>query len=415
MSRHPRKTPQKRIVATYLAAGITGAAMAAVGMSTLLNNPAPGTPTLGIRLVSYQDCSYDPVGCDNTDLGSSAAAATVYTAQTSTDRPVIGEGGWLIGDGRNAAADCTGAACNGENGGLLGGSGGNGANGGKGGDAGAWWGNGGKGGDGLDAVYVNGAQTQAATAGGNGGHASHLVIAFCPGAVEHRGDRQGGVRELLLLRRQPHFGNCHDDNLTRVRKARPLEVVKGWSSGGQKSVHECWLGGRELASLRDTARRLDWSVIAPSLGSVFLLAGVLGGLGALPPEEAVYFVRTHDDAGTPLDGRQAWRLRLPPGGIPADSFWSFSMYAPTADGQRLRVALAIVPDEEGATATLSAQDELGEEVAAEQRTGRFLEIEPGLPAMGHMWRVEIADALATDLDHLTIVQHARRPVGKVVE
>jgi hypothetical protein len=35
----------------------------------------------------------------------------------------------------------------------------------------------------------------------------------------------------------------------------------------------------------------------------------------------------------------------------------------TADGLRLRVALAIVPDEEGATATLSAQDELGEEVA----------------------------------------------------
>lgn len=35
----------------------------------------------------------------------------------------------------------------------------------------------------------------------------------------------------------------------------------------------------------------------------------------------------------------------------------------TAQGQRLRVALAIVPDEEGATATLSAQDDLGEELA----------------------------------------------------
>ena len=35
----------------------------------------------------------------------------------------------------------------------------------------------------------------------------------------------------------------------------------------------------------------------------------------------------------------------------------------TANGQRLRVALAIVPDDEGATATLSAQDELGEELA----------------------------------------------------
>jgi hypothetical protein len=35
----------------------------------------------------------------------------------------------------------------------------------------------------------------------------------------------------------------------------------------------------------------------------------------------------------------------------------------TVDGQRMRVALAIVPDEEGATASLSAEDAFGEEVA----------------------------------------------------
>ena len=35
----------------------------------------------------------------------------------------------------------------------------------------------------------------------------------------------------------------------------------------------------------------------------------------------------------------------------------------TVEGRRIRVALAIVPDEEGATATLSAQDELGDELA----------------------------------------------------
>ena len=40
-----------------------------------------------------------------------------------------------------------------------------------------------------------------------------------------------------------------------------------------------------------------------------------------------------------------------------------TLFITTAQGQRLRVALAIVPDEEGATATLSAQDELGEELA----------------------------------------------------
>ena len=35
----------------------------------------------------------------------------------------------------------------------------------------------------------------------------------------------------------------------------------------------------------------------------------------------------------------------------------------TVDGRRIRVALAIVPDEEGATATLSAEDALGQEIA----------------------------------------------------
>ena len=35
----------------------------------------------------------------------------------------------------------------------------------------------------------------------------------------------------------------------------------------------------------------------------------------------------------------------------------------TVDGQRIKVALAIVPDEEGATATLSARDELDAELA----------------------------------------------------
>jgi hypothetical protein len=35
----------------------------------------------------------------------------------------------------------------------------------------------------------------------------------------------------------------------------------------------------------------------------------------------------------------------------------------TAQGQRIKVLLAIVPDEEGASATLSAQDEFGEELA----------------------------------------------------
>ena len=50
--------------------------------------------------------------------------------------------GLFIGNGTDALANCTGAACNGGNGGLFFGSGGAGANGGNGGNAG-FFGNGG--------------------------------------------------------------------------------------------------------------------------------------------------------------------------------------------------------------------------------------------------------------------------------
>ena len=63
----------------------------------------------------------------------------------------------------------------------------------------------------------------------------------------------------------------------------------------------------------------------------------LGGLGALEPVEARYFVKFHDDAKQPLDGHNDYILRVPPSGIPTDSFWSFTMYEPTADGKRFFV------------------------------------------------------------------------------
>lgn len=86
-----------------------------------------------------------------------------------------------------------------------------------------------------------------------------------------------------------------------------------------------------------------WFASAPEMGNFgsnyALRASVaLGGLGALPPVEAMYFVRFHDDAGQLLDGRNDYLLTVPPGGIPTDSFWSFSMYEPTPDSQRFFVA-----------------------------------------------------------------------------
>lgn len=65
-------------------------------------------------------------------------------------------------------------------------------------------------------------------------------------------------RTLWLVAYDVH---CPD----RLREA--LNVVKAWSTGGQRSVHECWLAAGELAALR---RELG-GVIDPAQDSVLLI------------------------------------------------------------------------------------------------------------------------------------------------
>jgi hypothetical protein len=59
----------------------------------------------------------------------------------------------------------------------------------------------------------------------------------------------------------------------------------------------------------------------------------LMGLAALPPEEAFYAHALVDAAGAPLDGSNAYRLRIPPGGPPVDAFWSLTVYQIESDGR----------------------------------------------------------------------------------
>jgi hypothetical protein len=59
----------------------------------------------------------------------------------------------------------------------------------------------------------------------------------------------------------------------------------------------------------------------------------LTGLGALPPEEAVYMRAQGPDRGL-FDGLQLWQMHFPAGECPpVDAFWSLSLYEPTDDGQ----------------------------------------------------------------------------------
>jgi hypothetical protein len=58
----------------------------------------------------------------------------------------------------------------------------------------------------------------------------------------------------------------------------------------------------------------------------------LGGLGALPRVEAMYLSARTDGEGQPLDGKNAYSLRIPYN-MPIGGFWSLSMYEQASDGR----------------------------------------------------------------------------------
>ncbi len=79
-----------------------------------------------------------------------------------------------------------------------------------------------------------------------------------------------------------------------------------------------------------------WSMPSPKLGDYqgdepLRAAVALGGLGALPPIEALYLTRETDPDGAPLSGTQRWKLVVPP--IETQAFWSLSMYEKSGDGR----------------------------------------------------------------------------------
>lgn len=81
-----------------------------------------------------------------------------------------------------------------------------------------------------------------------------------------------------------------------------------------------------------------WRAAPPDAGNFgendALRASVaLWGLAALPAEEAGYFRASADGDGETLDGTKAYDFRLPPGGVPADAFWSITMYSEEPDGR----------------------------------------------------------------------------------
>jgi hypothetical protein len=58
---------------------------------------------------------------------------------------------------------------------------------------------------------------------------------------------------------------------------------------------------------------------------------------------------------------------------------------------------------------------MGEQIAAEERLGRFFEQKPCLPIMRNVRSIDVPNALATEIDDLAIGQLAGRSITQIIE
>lgn len=134
------------------------------------------------------------------------------------------------------------------------------------------------------------------------------------------------------------------DNAPMLAQVERVGMVPGTGtlppSLASKWRQDLPLAKKLLARAVSRPRRLiqGWSYAPPDTGHFgtdydVRAAIALVGLLALPPEEAMYTSAWTDARGRAFDGSHRYRLRLPPGGVPVDGFWSLSLYSIEADGR----------------------------------------------------------------------------------
>jgi hypothetical protein len=130
--------------------------------------------------------------------------------------------------------------------------------------------------------------------------------------------------------------------LTRSGMAVP-EALAGWDSQ-PADTQRLWT--RALPAFRSELKGgfakvgtvVDgWSYPGPGIGNfgdddAGRAAVALGGLAALPRQEAVYLSANADAAGAPLSGTKAYTVHIPPH-PPVGAFWSLTMYEVDKDGR----------------------------------------------------------------------------------
>ena len=145
-----------------------------------------------------------------------------------------------------------------------------------------------------------------------------------------------GEKALMERFRKIGVGPGQTFDLNRFSEAQRDQILQGMRQG------------RQALRMPAAERRLSlsstcWRVPPDDLGrygSDYLLRArvAVGGLGALPREEAAYFSANLDSDGTRLDGRNHYMLSFGKGELPpVDAFWSLTMYKTEPDGRSFLV------------------------------------------------------------------------------
>ena len=112
----------------------------------------------------------------------------------------------------------------------------------------------------------------------------------------------------------------------------PPETRKIWTTALPVLRNELKGGIAKVGTVVD-----GWSYPGPGIGNfgddnAGRAAVALGGLGALPRQEAVYLSAGADAAGKPLTGATAYTVHIPPR-PPVGAFWSLTLYEVDKDGR----------------------------------------------------------------------------------
>jgi hypothetical protein len=196
----------------------------------------------------------------------------------------------------------------------------------------------------LARVVVNGEGDLAAARAVLGGY---RVEGAAPGAAVRGAKREGPWQDYFraasaLLTETPPPAT----DLGLIRRIRPLGLETGFDPGRFSSAEQAEIAAGvadamalvKAGGLGADARN-GWLFQAADTGEFFQdylgrARVALGGLAALPPEEAMYLTALAPDGRRLFGGDGLYRLRFPAKGLPpVGAFWSLTMYEATPEGQ----------------------------------------------------------------------------------